>query len=187
MAARGSAPLAVCLCNNSHCANQQHACLPQTIRCYQMPLRLHEASADPTTGLGANSKAPPRAVASASATPPTGDPLKERPTATSVTCQVNAPNYMDHPVYRNFVDSPEPGFPVPSRQVERIQCQTRPGVGNRLIPQKRASTLRSGADCQVDCQPLGLTPLQSDAGEQTQDIYLRRWTTTDDAGRAGKS
>ena len=94
---------------------------------------------------------------------------------------------MDHPVYRNFVDAPKPGFPVSSRQVERIQCQTRPGAGKSATAAVAASTLRSGADCQVDCQPLGLTPLQSDAGEQTQTINLRRWTATDGAGRPGKS
>ena len=39
----------------------------------------------------------------------------------------------------------------------------------------------------ADCQPLGLTPFQIDAGEQTQTIYLHSWTATDSAGQSGKS
>jgi hypothetical protein len=45
----------------------------------------------------------------------------------------------------------------------------------------------SPADCQVDCQPLELTPFQRDAGGQGHAIYLHRWTAADGDGRAGKS
>ena len=137
MAARGSAPRAVCLCNDSHCANQQHACLPRTIRCYQMPLRLHEGVGRSDYPAFEPTARPTTSRSVCRRHPPVGDPLKERPTGTSVTPQANTPNDMDHPVCRKFVDSPKRGFPVSSRQVERIQCQTRPGAGNRLLPQQR--------------------------------------------------
>jgi hypothetical protein len=65
----------------------------------------------------------------------------------------------------------------------RSMCQ----AGQSANTAAAASARWTGADCEVDCQPLGLTPFQSDAGEQTQAMYLRSWTATDSAGQSGKS
>jgi hypothetical protein len=52
-------------------------------------------------------------------------------------------------------------------------------------PQPRRPPAMDGA-CQVDCQPLALTPFPGDSGGRVQAIYLYRWTAPDGVGRAGK-
>ena len=127
-------------------------------RCYYGFMR---ASADPTTlpwrqqqgpTTSHSVQAPPRQRAT---------PLKERPTATSVTCHANAPNYMNHPVYRDFVDSPEPGFPVSAptckfRSTKPAEEPPRPASGFWVKPlgpypptRRPAPTIRHNTSCRA--------------------------------------
>jgi hypothetical protein len=186
MAASGSAPLAVCLCNDSHCANQQNPCLPRTIRCYQMPPRLHEGvgRSDYPTFEPQQGPAASRSVRKRH--PPTGDPLEERPTDTSVTPQANTPNEMDHPVCRNFVDSPKRGFPVSSRpgRVDPIPDAARRGKSATAAAAVRrcgqALTAKLTANRSDSCRSVATS---ADEHEPSTCRDGRQRTTLDGRGR----
>jgi hypothetical protein len=63
-------------------------------------------------------------------------------------------------------------------------CDQLPEV---IVEPALRATGSSLADCQVDCQALGLVSFRSDIGGRVRAVYLQRWTVTDGAGRAGKS
>jgi hypothetical protein len=95
------------------------------------------ACADPTSLPSIRQRGPAESRSVRKRHPPTGDPLEERPTGTSVTPQANTPNDMDHPVCRNFVDSPKRRFRASSWPGRADPMPDATRRGNRLLSQQR--------------------------------------------------